>query len=521
MGATFRNPAEERRFHEHGLVTFAALEPEQVERFRGLHEDRDPHGSATFAPDLDATDRSLVEDTTNLVREVLAPVVAERFLDHRIAFATLIAKSPGEDSGMEPHDDRTYVDERHHRAVTVWIPLVDTAPELDNGCLHIVPGSNRLARAPAGSNTPDWYRPYLDALARSSVPLTCRAGDAVAYDTRTVHLSQPNRTQSIRLALAAVVVPRSASLVHVEAIDRRTRRRYVVDDGFYLRHSPRELRRRIPSEAVLVEEYVADEDPVAATEVSRLLASSADPIVPTEPPPERRLPPIVAPARSRTRRSLGWMIGRRASPVVPSDAIPTAGAIAAVTAVARSELWVDPDAALAGPGPFPFVDARVESEVQGRWGILPLSDGGPARWFDRTMCELGRIPGLVDPELWSLGPRSIVGPRVGPAPGLLRVLVNLSTPVRPAGIRFARATLGLPMGVAVVVDEAHPHVMWNDAEDSQFLLAALVDDPRRGPLGRRAARLADRRSPTTVRRSEWLRAGGRAGGWFDPHGHSS
>lgn len=511
--ATFRDPEMQSRFVHDGIVRFPALGPDDLARIEVLHRARSATEGPAFAPDFAAADRSLVAETTTLARELLDPVIERVFADHRICFATLVVKDVGDSSGMEPHDDRSYVDERRHRALTVWVPTIDTSPEIDNGCLHVVPGSHRLATSPAGSNTPDWYRPYLQVLAEGSVPFPCRAGDALAYDTRTVHHSPPNRSGRVRLALAVVVVPRGAEIVHVEAMDRVRRRLYVVDEEFYLRHSPRSLRHRVPPEAELIEEFEVDERDVEPTSVAELVPDVDRPIVPTvalgEPCAldEARPALVVDPVT----RVLLRRVGAGGPSERPPEVVPWSREVVGGSSVAREELR---GPALAGdrPSHLPWIDAPHEAPVTGRWGVLSLSDPEAARWFPATRRLVLDRPGLIDAEIWVVAGRTAIGPRVGAVPGALRLLVGLSQPVCPAGIRFADHAVALPMAVPVVVDEAHPHVIWNDGEEPMAVLVATVVDPDRSALVRSIARWS-RRLPAAERRRRWLAQSARMAGW--------
>lgn len=498
---TFRDPDLERRFSTDGVLTFPALGAEPVARVVDLHRGRSSTDGG-FDPDFDAGDRSLVTSTTVLAREILGPVVNDLLVDHRIVFATLIAKHSGDDSGMEAHDDRTYVDERFHRAVTIWIPLVDTDEELDNGALRVVPGSHRLATTPAGSNTPDWYRPYLEPLADGAITFPCKAGHALAYDSRTVHLSPPNRSGQVRLALAAVVVPTGAELVHFEAVDRVVRRMYRVDDGFYLRHAPKDLRQEIPPEAELLAEFGVDEPIVTPSQVAPLLRGHRGPVVPVEPHPD--LPDLAV---------LRRVIGRGPTPIRQLDTVPWLSEVVAGSSTIRRE-FVRGARDAGRPASLPWIGPPHEAAVDGRWAVLSLEQDRALRWFPGTADLLRGRPGQLEAEFWELGPGTVVGPRVGPAPGILRLLIGLTMPVRPAGIAFARQVVGLPLGTGVLFDEAHPHVLFNEGDEPLPLLTLTVADPKRGPAVRSIA-WCYRRLPQVSARARWLREAAVAGAWAD------
>ncbi len=281
-----RDPACDRQLRDEGYAIFPLLSEDEVAEirsaYRAMIDDPDAPGIMEF--DYMAEDRAAMR----MVAELLAPVwdrhVPEVFTDHEPVFSTFVAKHPGPISGMFLHDDRTYLDEREQRAFTMWVPLVDTSPELDNGTLWIVPGSHRLFSAFSGTGTPDWIRPYEEYLDRHLVPLRMRAGEALVYDTKTVHGSTPNRTTETREAIATAVAPRGAELIHVVAAGGNRRKVYRIDREFFLEVHPHAIATEgMPDRYPLIEEYdetVLEVDPVA-------LAAICDPDeVPVPKPPE-------------------------------------------------------------------------------------------------------------------------------------------------------------------------------------------------------------------------------------------
>jgi ectoine hydroxylase-related dioxygenase (phytanoyl-CoA dioxygenase family) len=208
------------------------------------------------------------------VEDLLAPVweqhLPELFADHEVVFSTFVLKPPGHGSGMFLHDDRTFVDEEQHRAFTVWVPLVDVSPELDNGTLYLVPGSHRIMPAASGTGTPDWIRPYERYLERFLQPVRMRAGEALVYDTKTLHGSTANLTDTTREAIATAIAPRGAELIHVVA-DGPQRQVHVVDHDFFLDVHPNDIAahgmpERYPRTRSY-EEHLLEADPVAIARV--------------------------------------------------------------------------------------------------------------------------------------------------------------------------------------------------------------------------------------------------------------
>lgn len=98
------------------------------------------------------------------------------------------------------HQDNNYTQHRPALgSLNIWVALVDMTEE--NGCLMMVPGSHAagtLAAVDAG----DGVHRKLSAEIEAAVPLTMKAGDAVAFTRLTVHGSGPNRSNAPRIAYA-------------------------------------------------------------------------------------------------------------------------------------------------------------------------------------------------------------------------------------------------------------------------------------------------------------------------------
>ena len=248
---------------------------------------------AIIAFDFTRDDRTVMENVASLLRPVFARHVPGHFVGHEAIFWTFVIKPPGPHSEMCLHDDRTYVDESRNRACTVWIPLVDTSPELANGCLCVVPGSHRIMPAASGTNIPNWIEPYDAYLKRYARPVTVPAGSALIYDVRTLHCSPPNLSGKSRPAIAAAVVPEGEQLVHVVGDGLNKRRVYAVDRQFFVDHHPYSIESGMPPGYELLSEYweervSADPDAVA------LVGDPGDVPVPTgpaTPPAPRQAPP--------------------------------------------------------------------------------------------------------------------------------------------------------------------------------------------------------------------------------------
>jgi hypothetical protein len=258
QAAVLRDPVLDAEFRERGLVILPFLDPDEVAHLRAAYADIAPGDDHGLAIDYMRPDRTYMTRVAELLEPIWARHFPEVFVDRRPILTTFITKHPGEQSNMYLHDDRTYVDERRERAGSLWVPLVDTGPNTDNGQLFAIPGSHRFARAMSGTGTEDLFRPFAAALEPYLVGLTVPAGHAAFYDCRTLHTSPPNRTGERRSAVACAVVPADAQLVHIVATNERHRVMHGIDDQFFLDIHPHTIDGSLADRYPVIDEFDDD-----------------------------------------------------------------------------------------------------------------------------------------------------------------------------------------------------------------------------------------------------------------------
>lgn len=113
-------------------------------------------------------------------------------------------KVPKVAAGAVPwHQDKSYwPDANSNPVITVWIPLVDSTHE--NGCLHIWPRTHTkrvLSYHPdqhTGTSYTEIDEEHLANAQREAVALPLKAGGAIFFNDRCVHMSTPNNSNHVR-----------------------------------------------------------------------------------------------------------------------------------------------------------------------------------------------------------------------------------------------------------------------------------------------------------------------------------
>ncbi len=115
-------------------------------------------------------------------------------------------KVPKVAAGAVPwHQDKSYwPNANSNPVITVWIPLLDAT--LENGCLHIIPGTHRKRMIEHGTESysgTSYTETNPDAVAamrrkREILPLPVTAGSAILFNDRLLHMSTPNNSDHVR-----------------------------------------------------------------------------------------------------------------------------------------------------------------------------------------------------------------------------------------------------------------------------------------------------------------------------------
>jgi hypothetical protein len=216
---------------DEGFHLVPLLDGQSLHRLREAFDDLglpDDHGF--HATSANGT-REVARTVDRYLKAELGPALASLFPDHEPFLAAFISKGARQGSLVDFHQDWTYTDERTHRAVILWIPLLDTTRA--NGTLRAVPGSHRWAsglRASGGQHATD---PLQAELAAASIDVPLAAGTAFVYDPALIHGSDANPTDHVRPAAAIALAPRGAPLVHFHAGADGRLSGWAIDESFF------------------------------------------------------------------------------------------------------------------------------------------------------------------------------------------------------------------------------------------------------------------------------------------------
>lgn len=125
---------------------------------------------------------------------------------------SFVVKSNGQKERLHPHQDWNIVDEEKYRSFNIWVPLVDLNDK--NGVIKVMPGSHRWVKNYRGPGIPDSFQNFNEKIWQGMIPLFMKAGEALIYDHRLFHASDPNTTDVLRIAAVFGIIPTGAPMYY-------------------------------------------------------------------------------------------------------------------------------------------------------------------------------------------------------------------------------------------------------------------------------------------------------------------
>ena len=157
--------------------------------------------------------------------------------DIDLFLSQFIFKNPGA-YGQPWHQDALYFHMEPQAQIGVWLAV--TRATLENGCLHVLPGSHREPiHAHVADRRPNSNYGYLEIVDHdmsASTPVLMDAGDLLVFHSRLMHRSTDNASEEIRAAMVYHYSPAGT-------LDRTPRGPTYVNDWM-------PVRRRRPADGV-------------------------------------------------------------------------------------------------------------------------------------------------------------------------------------------------------------------------------------------------------------------------------
>jgi hypothetical protein len=238
----FSSAEDERRFWRDGFVVSRLFDPPTMDRLRSGFDELHPADEFRPAPELSSQyhctfldiDLSYRRDVDLLARRILDPLLPSVLPDYDILTTNVYVKPPGT-GRFEVHLNWITVDDPLETTLTIWIPLEHT--DVENGTIHVVPGSHKLYPDVASATAEQYFASFHNELISSHLqPLELEPGQAVIFDDTLIHWSTDNLSDTARVAVQVELVPRDAvtAIWIPDPADRRWFILYEMDTNFWL-----------------------------------------------------------------------------------------------------------------------------------------------------------------------------------------------------------------------------------------------------------------------------------------------
>ncbi len=204
----FTEQKHELAFIKDGYFTIPLISNDEVVFLTKIFETVRPKDSKNFYATIDIDDQSYRRQVHHSIDEKIGKKLADIFINYSPLVFNFIVKLPGDDTEVFIHNDHTHVDEAYFQSVNIWIPLVDTNKE--NGMLYVLPGSQNFPNPPRGFEMQYPYSQFHKAIKPYTIPVPLKAGEAIVYNNKMLHRSEPNLGAKPRPAIITGMLPDEA-----------------------------------------------------------------------------------------------------------------------------------------------------------------------------------------------------------------------------------------------------------------------------------------------------------------------
>lgn len=149
----FSNAQQNRYFKRDGYIVLPLADLRTILQLQKLLVETGSDKQYGFSTTHFLEDRTTKRIIHDGIVSALWPLLIPTLKDYIPVFANFMVKHAEGDSPVPLHADWTYVDERKHVSLSVWMPLVDTNET--NGCLSVIPSSQHQRRVARGGRV--WH----------------------------------------------------------------------------------------------------------------------------------------------------------------------------------------------------------------------------------------------------------------------------------------------------------------------------------------------------------------------------
>ncbi|MCZ2393622.1 MAG: phytanoyl-CoA dioxygenase family protein [Chitinophagales bacterium] len=236
----FKDPALQEKYLQQGYVILPALEPDKVKEMIQLHDLT--HPNVDELPNCyNTSDHALSIEAKRKVSEEIAKVLQPLFKnylnDFKGIYFNYIGKKPGDNSIRYLHQDYSFCDESKYNGYNIWIPLHDITKE--NSYFSIVRNSYQFFHSYRGRQLRHKFEANTNKIMDNiCTDLFPKAGEALIYNTASLHHTPLNVSNASRIAISVMSIPQEAKVSLYQPSEEKKGyvERYEVDEEFLLEY---------------------------------------------------------------------------------------------------------------------------------------------------------------------------------------------------------------------------------------------------------------------------------------------
>lgn len=229
------DPILQRRFDNKGYVVIDFLEQSEIDILKKIYADFPANKVADFQVSNYEKNPKKNRKIDLAIKNVIADKISLFIKDYKLLTGFFYVKFTGESSAFYIHKDWNIVDESKYTSMHIWIPLSDTT--IKNGNLFFCPYDYKKGLTYRGSPGFEFPKPsrlteIINRFYKKDIFTKC--GQAVIFDHKLTHGSNPNVTDEIRVVAGISIIPSNSSLIHYcQDLSGKITAKSVSDD-FYL-----------------------------------------------------------------------------------------------------------------------------------------------------------------------------------------------------------------------------------------------------------------------------------------------
>lgn len=182
-----------------------------------------------------------------IIQDLIWNKISSQFPDYKLVMANFMIKKNNNQSSLGLHQDWTFTEEKKFKSLNIWIPLVDITS--NNGPLTFIKHSNKIDNSIRGKNIEQMFEQGVSILEKNfKKSFLTKTGDALIFDTRMIHFSPPNTTDTTRIAISLVIVKKEAELIHYYKKNKSDAEvfKISIDNTYFYKYHLSELPLDIP-----------------------------------------------------------------------------------------------------------------------------------------------------------------------------------------------------------------------------------------------------------------------------------